>query len=247
MRTGRVLGMEIQAATLGQAVKSLCEYLPKLQGKYITFVNVHTLVTAKEDARYEQVQKEAAMSFADGYPIARYQRQHGYPKAERVAGPDVMAGIFAESAVKGYRHYFYGSNPETLQKLQKRLCKKYPGIQIVGAYAPDKNLNVETTDFTYDYACINRKNPDFIWIGLGAPKQEYWMQKAAGQVNGVMLGVGAGFDFIAGVRKRAPRMMQKLGLEWLYRLLQEPRRLGGRYIKTNIKFIGMCIKEKLCK
>lgn len=247
MGTSRVLGMEIQATTLSRASKSICEYLPRLRGKYITFVNVHTLVTAKENEKYRQAQKEAVMSFADGYPIARYQRHHGYPKAERVAGPDVMTEIFTASVAQGYTHYFYGSTPETLEKLQQKLCKKYPGIKIVGAYAPDKNLDIETTDFTYDYACINREKSDFIWVGLGAPKQEYWMQKAAGKVTGVMLGVGAGFDFFAGVKKRAPRRMQKMGLEWLYRLLQEPRRLGGRYIRTNLKFIWMCIKEKLCK
>ena len=247
MQTSNVLGIEIQATTVKKAVAMLCEYMPKLRGKYITFVNVHTLVTAKEDASYRRAQQEAALSFADGQPVANYQRTHGHREAERVAGPDMMVEILAESAEKGYIHYFYGSNQDTLQKLQKRLRKKYPGIKIAGACAPDGNLDVSAQDFTYDYACINKKNPDFIWVGLGAPKQEYWMQKAAGKVNGVMLGVGAGFDFLAGTKKRAPYIMQKLGLEWLHRLLCEPRRLGGRYLKTNLKFIWMCIKEAVCK
>ena len=178
MQTSNVLGIEIQATTVKKAAAMLCEYMPKLRGKYITFVNVHTLVTAKEDASYRRAQQEAALSFADGQPVANYQRRHGYREAERVAGPDMMVEILAESTEKGYIHYFYGSNQDTLQKLQKRLHKKYPGIKIAGAYAPDGNLDVSAQDFTYDYACINKKNPDFIWVGLGAPKQEYWMQKA---------------------------------------------------------------------
>ena len=147
-----------------------------------------------------------------------------------------MEEIFKISLQYKWKHYFYGSKQETLDKMKIKLEREYPGIEIVAMYSPpfrpltveeDKKLIVE----------INRLSPDFIWVGLGAPKQERWMFEHQGKIKGFMVGVGAGFDYHAGNIKRAPLWMQKSNMEWIYRLLQDPKRLFCRYLKSNTKFI----------
>lgn len=239
-----VFGVKIAATTLKTAVNTICRHLPEWSGQYITFVNVHAIAMAQENEDYLNVQREAVVSFADGYPVAKYQRKKGYKSAKRVAGPDFMTEIFKLSSQRHYRHFFYGSSPETLLKLKKHLEKSYPGIEIAGMISPPYEKKLRE-DYGADIERINQANADFVWIGLGAPKQECWMYQHRGKINGLMLGVGAGFEFHAGVVKRAPVWMQRCGLEWLYRLYQEPERLAARYWKTNLKFLSLIFKELL--
>lgn len=147
-----------------------------------------------------------------------------------------MGEVFQISAEKGYRHYFYGSTEKTLKLLEEKLKENYPGMQIAGMYSPPFRPLTEEEDKKI-IEKINETNPDFVWIGLGAPKQEKWMAAHQGQIDGLMLGVGAGFDYYAGNIDRAPEWMQKHNLEWLYRLIQDPKRLFKRYLVTNTKFI----------
>lgn len=240
----QIFGVKVAVADMPTAVSWVCGHMEQLKGQYITFVNTYSLVMAHDSEKYLNVQSAAAATFADGQPVAGYQRKSGYLQARRIAGPDFMSEIFRISSEKGYRHYFYGSSGNTLTKLRNNLEKKYPGIQIVGSYAPPYEKQLRK-DYEEDIHRINDVDADFIWIGLGAPKQEYWMYLQKGKVNGLMLGVGAGFDFHAGVVKRAPLWMQKCGLEWFYRFLQEPGRLGKRYLVNNLKFIKLCFYEKI--
>lgn len=240
----QVLGLSIAATDMETAVEWVCGRLNELKGTYLTFVNTHALVMAQESEKYRKVQKAAGGIFADGAPIALYERWHGCPKAKRVAGPDFMEEIFKISSQKGFRHYFYGGSEETLVKLGINLMRSYPGIKIAGMYSPPYERKLRK-DYSEDIARINAANADFIWVGLGAPKQEFWMHRHKGKVCGVMLGVGAGFDFHSGMVRRAPEWMQRCGMEWFYRLMQEPGRLGKRYFKTNFKFIKLCFMELL--
>ena len=163
-------------------------------------------------------------------------RRRGAKQIERTTGPDYMGEIFKVSAQKGYRHYFYGSTPETLEKLISNITRDYPGIKVVGSCSPPfRPLSEEEDNRIVERICT--AEPDFVWVGLGAPKQENWMAAHQGRVKGLMVGVGAGFDYFAGNISRAPAFMQKHNLEWLYRLMQEPRRLFKRYFITNIQFI----------
>ena len=147
-----------------------------------------------------------------------------------------MEEILKVSVEKGYSHYFYGSTEETLEKLYKVLKHDYQGLQIAGMYSPPfRELSEEEDEAIVN--SINETNPDFIWVGLGAPKQERWMSAHQGRVNGFMIGVGAAFDYFAGNIKRAPQWMQKCNLEWVYRLMQDPKRLFKRYWHTNMSFI----------
>lgn len=232
-------GLQIVATNLKSAIHTTRRHLEQWRGKYITFVNVHALMTAVEEKEYFRAQELAICNFADGMPIVYLQKKQDYIQAGRVAGPDFMDGILKLSG--NYRHFFYGSSKETLDRLIDNIKEKSPNIQIAGSLAPDFVETIEensfATHFDADIQKINESNPDFIWVGLGAPKQELFMMHASGKVNGLMLGVGAAFDFLAGTQKRAPKWMQMIGLEWLFRLVSDPKRLWKRYVVTNVKFL----------
>ena len=153
-----------------------------------------------------------------------------------------MREVLKLSAEKGWRHYFYGSTQQTLDLLAKQLAARYPGVQIAGMYSPPfRELTPQE-----DAACVRRINeakPDFVWVGLGAPKQEIWMAAHENRVQALMIGVGAAFDYEAGNIRRAPAWMQRHSLEWLYRLLQDPRRLFKRYVTTNAKYLWWKLRQ----
>ena len=210
----------------------------------MSYIHFHTTVTASEDEAYLKVQNGAVMVLPDGGPLSAYSRRHDFEEAQRVTGPDLMLRLMEISPAKGYRHFFYGSTEETLERMKKRLAVDYPGLQVCGMVSPPfRELSAEEDAAIVEQ--INSAKPDFIWVGLGAPKQEIWMNRHQGRVNGLMIGVGAGFDYYAGNIRRAPMWMQKCSLEWLYRLLQDPRRLFMRYLYTNTKFIWKAfLKDK---
>lgn len=237
-----ILKTNISVTDMSKTIKYLTENLEQLRGKYICVSNVHTTVTAFRDEEYRRIQNGAAMALPDGKPLSITSRRRGYPEAKRVPGPDVMPEIFRISREKKYRHYFYGGTGATLEKLRARLLADYPYLEIAGMYSPPFRPLTEEEDKEITER-INRAEPDFIWVALGAPKQEKWMYAHRDRVNGVMLGVGAAFDFIAGTVKRAPRWMQELCLEWLYRIFQDPVRLLPRYVSTNLSYLVNVGKE----
>ncbi len=231
-----ILGVDIAAVNMDWLLEFTEKHIRALSGDYLCVSNVHTTVTAYEDEEYRAVQNGGVMAIPDGGPLSAVGRRRGCVQMERITGPDYMARILEISAEKGYRHYFYGSTQKTLDKLRQRLVKDYPGIQIVGMFSPPFRPMTEEEDLAF-VEKVNEGKPDFLWVALGAPKQEKWMAAHQGAVCGFMVGVGAGFDYFAGNIKRAPRWMQRLNLEWLYRLMQEPGRLFKRYWHTNLKFI----------
>lgn len=238
-----ILGVRISMLSMQDTVQYIGEHLEELSGHYICVSNVHTTVMSYDDESYKGIQNGAVMALADGGPLSAVARHRGYKRAERVAGPDLMEEIFKISVQKGYRHYFYGSKQQILDCLEENLTRKYPGICIAGMYAPPFRAQSESEDLE-DIQRINEAEADFVWVGLGAPKQERWMAGHEGKVKGLMIGVGAGFDYCAGSLKRAPGWMRKWSLEWLYRLSQEPRRLMKRYAYTNIKFLKLIAEGK---
>lgn len=238
-----ILKTNINVTNMSDTIKYIGEHLDDLRGKYICVSNVHTTVMSYENEEYRKIQNSAAMALPDGAPLSSYSRRKGYKQAQRVTGPDLMLELFAISKEKGYRHYFYGATEETLQSMREVLERDYPGIEIAGMYAPPFRALTPQEDAQI-VAKINESRPDFIWIGLGAPKQEEWMYQHMGQLQGVLIGVGAGFDYLAGYIKRAPRWMQRMSLEWLYRLLQDPKRLWRRYFTSNVKFICLTQMDK---
>ena len=232
----RIFGINLCVADLKGAVSYVAENTAVLRGKYICFCNVHTAVTARSDRHFLEAENGAALTFTDGKPLAEEEKKRGFDHARRVAGPDFMAAVFRVSQKAGLRHFFYGASQETLDALKNALLKNYPGIDITGMYSPPFRQLSDGED-AEALKMINDAKPDIVWVGLGAPKQEKWMAEHAGKINGVMIGVGAGFAFLSGKVKRAPRWMQRAGLEWLFRLIQDPGRLTGRYLYTNTEYL----------
>ncbi len=226
---------------MAETVAYIEEHIDELRGKYICVSNVHTTVTGYEEADYRNIQNTAALALPDGKPLSLYSKKHGFPEAERVTGPDLMGELFSRD--NGLRHYFYGGKEETIQVLSEKLPGEYPSLRIAGMVSPPFRPLTEEED-ERELQKMNDAKADIIWIGLGAPKQERYMYEHRGKVNGVMIGVGAGFDYYAGTIKRAPMWMQKLSLEWLYRLMQDPKRLFRRYFATNFKFLRLTMGRK---
>ena len=242
--TYKILNVQTAVTNMEKTLCFLESNMEELRGEYICVSNVHTTVMAYEDANYREIQNGAAMVLPDGKPLAVLESvRGGFREAEKVSGPDLMPEVFCLSEKTGYRHFFYGSTEQTLKKLENNLVKKYPHLQIAGMYAPPFRQLTEKEDQKV-IRRINEAKPDFLWVGLGAPKQEIWMAAHKNKISAVMIGVGAGFDFHAGVVKRAPVWMQKCGLEWLYRLFQDPKRLWKRYVVTNSKFVWYLVRGK---
>lgn len=242
--TCNIMGVRIAAVNMEWLLEYLKQNLGQLKGDYICVSNVHTTVLSYEDPDYCKIQNNGLMALPDGGPLSTEGKRRGFPAMNRITGPDLMEKVFEISRENGYRHFFYGSTEETRQALCRKLKETYPGIQIVGSYSPPfRNLEREEDEKVVKK--INESDPDFVWIGLGAPKQEIFMSEHYGRISGLMIGVGAGFAYHAGQLKRAPRWMQKNNLEWLYRLMQEPGRLVGRYGRTNTKFIwNACVRGR---
>lgn len=203
----------------------------------VDLVGVPAIVSAKENPKIAEMYNKATMAAIDGMPIVNIGRRKGY-NCERCAAPDIMGMVFEESVRQEKTHYFYGGkDDEVLNKLRHNLEEAYPGIRIVGMYSPPfRPLTKEEDAKICDE--INQLNPDFLWVGIGAPKQEMWMWQHQEKIYGtVMFGVGAGFNFFAGTLEKAPKWMEKASLEWLFRLVKEPKRLWRRYILGGAKWI----------
>ncbi len=238
--TCKILGVDVAAINMEWLLNFTENNLSKLSGDYITVVNVYSCVSAYEDRMYCEIQNNAALAIPDGGPLASVGIKRGYKNMERTPGPSYMEDMLKISAEKGYSNFFYGSTTETLENMRSRILEAYPGLKIAGMYSPPfRALTKEEDEAIVDM--INNLQPNFIWVGLGAPKQEHWMANHQGRVKGLMIGVGAAFDYLAGNINRAPEWMQKHNLEWLYRLIQEPRRLFMKYWRTNFKFIWLAM------
>lgn len=244
MKTCCILGTNIMVTNMQEVVAIIEQNIEQLRGEYICVSNVHTTVMAYENADYQKVQNSAVMALPDGKPLSVTSRKRGFTEAERVTGPDLMLELFQRK--NGLRHFFYGSSPETLAQLKQKLTIKYPYMEIADMISPPFRPLTEAEDEEM-VRKINEVKPDILWVGLGAPKQEQWMYEHRGKINAVMVGVGAGFDYHADVIKRAPEWMQRCSLEWLYRLMQDPKRLFKRYFNTNFKFMYLIHKENRSK
>lgn len=203
---------------------------------YICCAAVHLIEVAQADERVRRALLESEIVFPDGAPVAWTARFVSRTSVERVSGSDVFSALVTDPGPPN-RHFFYGSTHDTLDRMVDAVRAANPTVEIVGAYSPPFR------DLTADEAIsvaemINGLRPDVVWVGLGAPKQELWCQRMRPLLGApLIIAVGAVFDFVAGRKRRAPRVFQTLGLEWLYRLASEPRRLASRYLVTNTTFV----------
>jgi N-acetylglucosaminyldiphosphoundecaprenol N-acetyl-beta-D-mannosaminyltransferase len=239
----RIVDSAISLCDEEAALRAVAERLENGRGGYVCFTNVHAVVTGRRDARFRTVTNESFLSLADGKAVYWAGRARGARELGHVPGPDFM--LAALQRFPSHRHYFYGSTPVTLAALVERLRVIVPGLNVCGAYSPPFRPQTEA-ERREDCDRIRASGAEFVWMGLGAPKQELWMAATAAELRpAILFGVGAAFDFHAGTVRRAPRWLRALGLEWLYRLCQEPRRLWRRYLVTNSLFITYLLTDLL--
>lgn len=244
-RAGRpVLEAFIDSVTWDEALSRITNWGSAHESRYVCICNVHSVVTTTRDVEFKIAVNNSDMATPDGAPIAWALRRMGFTTQERINGPDLMMKYLKEAERLGQIPFFYGSTNATLTKLLHTLKRQFPALQVGGTYSPPfRPLSREEDEDIVNK--INASGANVVFVGLGCPKQEKWMAEHRGRINAVMIGVGAAFDYHAGVIKRAPVWWQRNGLEWLYRLASEPRRLFKRYTVTNTLFIVGLVRQYL--
>jgi N-acetylglucosaminyldiphosphoundecaprenol N-acetyl-beta-D-mannosaminyltransferase len=231
-----VLGTWIDALGWDEAVEQVVRWGTSCTSRYICICNVHSVVTATSDMDFRRALDNADLATCDGAPIAWALRRLGFPGQQRIAGPDLMWRYLRRAEKLGHKIYLYGSTDATLCRLRDRLAREFPGVAVAGMHAPQFGPVTDKNDEA-DVAAINASGANVVFIGLGCPKQEKWMAAHHDSIKAVMIGVGAAFDYHSGTLCRAPVWLQDHGLEWLFRLASEPRRLLRRYLVTNTLFV----------
>lgn len=242
----KVIGTFIDALDWKGAIELISSWGLNRESRTVCLCNVHSSVTATTDTSLATSLADSDMVLPDGAPVAWMLRRRGFKHQHRIAGPDLMIKLCKSIENTELGVFLFGSTPETLNKLEQDLITNFPKLNLLGKLSP-KYGDWSTEDESSYIKKINDSGAQIVFIGLGCPKQEIWMAKNRDNVHGVMLGVGAAFDFHAGNIKRAPIIMQKAGLEWLHRLLSEPGRLWKRYFITNTRFIYLAILELFAK
>jgi N-acetylglucosaminyldiphosphoundecaprenol N-acetyl-beta-D-mannosaminyltransferase len=240
-----VLGVHVDATNLMDGTVQVMRWIAENKRTYVCVTGVHGIMESQRHPDLRLVHNLAGMVTPDGMPLVYISRAAGHPDCGRVYGPDLMLKICRESLLHGYRHFFFGTTPKTLSRLTSRLRERFPGLQIAGTYAPPFRALTDS-ERADAVARMNESAAHIIWVGLSTPKQERWMAEYRPYLEApVLIGVGAAFDFHAGTVRQAPAWMQQLCLEWLFRLLIEPRRLWKRYLLNNPLFILALAKQRL--
>jgi N-acetylglucosaminyldiphosphoundecaprenol N-acetyl-beta-D-mannosaminyltransferase len=233
-----VLGVRLDAMQIPEVVQEIEGWIEEgKEGGFIAVANTHVVMESQQDVSFKQLINSADLCVPDGMPLIWCGRLRGHSLRRRVYGPELMLTFCRETVTKGYRHFFYGGAADALNELVERLRESCPGIQIAGAYSPPfRPLTREEDDEIIER--INLARSDVLWVGLGCPKQERWIHDHRERLKvAAMVAVGQAFDLLSGRKKPAPTWMSENGLEWVYRLIQEPRRLWRRYLVYNTKFI----------
>jgi len=239
-----VIGAKIDVVYWGGAVATLIRWAAARESRYVCACNVHAVVTAQRDERLAASVRGADMVVPDGAPVAWLMRKCGIDSQQRVSGPDLMWRYFAAASVYGETVFLLGGTVDTLVRLKTRIEATFPGLRVTGTYSPPYRTLSDAEDAAM-VQMLNDSRATTVWVALGCPKQEIWMADHRDRVHAVLIGVGAAFGFHAGTVARAPVWMQRLSLEWLHRLLSEPRRLWRRYLTTNTLFLIAAARQLL--
>lgn len=238
-----ILGTGVSAVSLAEATERILN--PPDQGLVVAVANVHSVMSARGSEELARTLGRADLVTPDGMPLVWAHRALGVEAPERVDGLRLFRSTVEAGLPAGARHYFYGSSPEILALMRGRLRETYPHLQVAGMTSPPfRELSAE--ERAAYAAAIRASHPTVVWVGLGMPKQELWMDQVRVELPGMSLvGVGAVFDWVAGTVSKAPTWMQNAGLEWLYRLAQDPRRLWRRYAYNNPAFLVLLARQVL--
>ncbi|OLC40015.1 MAG: glycosyltransferase [Acidobacteria bacterium 13_1_40CM_65_14] len=238
-----ILGVHVSAINMDQALEIVDHWITTGIRKYVCVTGVHGVMESTRDERLKEIHNAAGLVTPDGMPLVWWTRWRGWRHARRVYGPDLLLTCCQRSITTGYRHFFYGGQEGVAELLVRRLTKRFPGLAVAGTYTPPFRALTKQEDEDV-VEMINAAAPDIVWVGLSTPKQEYWMADHVDRLEApVLVGVGAAFDFHSGLKRQAPRWMQQSGLEWLFRLGSEPRRLWKRYLLNNPAFVWRALEE----
>jgi N-acetylglucosaminyldiphosphoundecaprenol N-acetyl-beta-D-mannosaminyltransferase len=228
-----------------RAVAAIERWIATGDQQYVTVTGIHGIMESQQDEHVRAIHNRAGLVVPDGMPLVWLSRLHGFAGADRVYGPDLLLACCHRSLATGYRHYFYGAGTGVPEQLIARLRARFPGLPVVGGFSPPFRALSPEEDAAI-VRQINAARPDIVWVGLSTPKQERWMAEHRDRLDApVLIGVGAAFDFHAGLKRQAPRWMQRSGLEWVFRLLCEPRRLWRRYLRNNPVFVWQLLLQAL--
>jgi len=237
-----VLGVRVDSTTYQGASELIASWASAQQSRYVCVANVNNVMEAHDDPAYMAVMNDADLVTSDGMPLVWALRRQGIRGAERVYGPTLTAEFCAEAERRGIRVGFFGGSPHVLSAMIDRLKDRWPQLLITYQESPPfRPLSAEEDAAVI--SAINASGTQVLFVGLGAPKQERWMAEHVGSVRAVMVGVGAAFDFLAGAKRQAPMLAQRAGLEWLFRLATEPKRLWKRYAKHNPRFVFLFARQ----
>jgi len=238
-----ILGVGVSALNMQQAIHETELLLDRGEQGYICVTGVHGIMEAQTDDKLRDILNRSFLTTPDGMPTVWLGRFHGFKHMRRVYGPDYMLGLCAHSVTRGYRHFLYGGKPGVAEELRTALTEKFPGLNIVGTYTPPfRPLSTAEEDDLRNQ--LETSQADILWCGLSTPKQERFMAAYFGRLPiKLMVGVGAAFDLLSGNLSEAPDWMKGAGLQWLYRLIKEPRRLWRRYLLNNPKFVWLTLLQ----
>lgn len=240
----KLLGSEFFVSKKEVFKKIILAFSQEKRSGYVCVSNVHTTVMGVLDPEFQKVTNSASFAILDGMPLVWVFKFLGFQTAERIRGPTLMRELLDSGRKTGLKHYLYGGAPATLETLVTKLKTEFPGVNIAGYESPPfRKLTDEET--ASSIAKINNSGAEIVWVGLGAPKQEKWMFDHHSKIKAPLLGVGAAFDFLSGQVNEAPLWIQQMGLEWLFRFFQEPKRLWKRYFKYNSLFIYFVVRDFL--
>lgn len=246
MGTARVdvLGVRVSAIDLAAAVDTIDGWIRQGHRDYVCVTGVHGVMESQRDPKLKEIHNNAGLTTPDGMPLVWAGRRAGAASMSRVYGPDLMLSVLERGVTRGWSSFFYGGAVDTPDLLVDRLRLRFPALQVAGTMSPPFRPLTEQED-AEAIARINAASPDIVWVGLSTPKQERWMASHRATLEAtVLVGVGAAFDFHAGLVRQAPPWMQQRGLEWLYRLRREPRRLWRRYLRNNPEFLARIVRSR---
>ncbi len=239
-----ILGIKVNRVGKNQVASIINNFIIDNRKHQVCVTNIYSVVVMQKDEEFRRVNNCSSLVVADGMPLVWVSKLFGKPIPERVTGADLLWKLSEISERKEYTFFFLGSNNETLGKLCNNLKEHLPDLKIAGMYSPPFKEEFSEEDNLKIIQKINEVKPDILWVGMTAPKQEKWISQNLDKLNvKVAIGVGAVFDFVAGTVKRAPKWMQNIGLEWFFRLIQEPKRLCKRYLIGNTIFVWLVLKE----
>jgi N-acetylglucosaminyldiphosphoundecaprenol N-acetyl-beta-D-mannosaminyltransferase len=240
----RIIGFPVTALPFKSQMAVILKWAKHGLSKSVCIANVHMLVEAYGNSYFATVLQQADLVTPDGMPLVWMLKLLGSPKQDRVAGLDVLQALCEQATANDVKVFFLGSQSEILNKMRERLKKEFPDLQIAGMESlPFRPMTAAEDEALVEM--LNQSGAGIVFVSLGCPKQEVWMANHKGRVNSVMIGLGGAFPVYAGIHKRAPELVRSAGFEWLYRLLQEPRRLWGRYSSTIPLFIWLACKQLL--